>query len=65
MKWMFRSVSAWCTAQRMMLGQMLVHEKSNEIESIPQLLKFLELEGAVVTTDTMGCQKEIAHQIVE
>lgn len=65
MKSMLHSVSAWCNANRMVIGQMMVDEKSNEITAIPQLLKFLEIKGAIVTTDAMGCQKEIANQIIE
>jgi predicted transposase YbfD/YdcC len=65
MKKMLHSVSAWSATNRLMLGQLAVDEKSNEITAIPKLLQFLELEGAVVTTDAMGCQKEIADQIVE
>ncbi len=47
-----------------MLGQTRVDEKSNEIVAIPKLLAMLSLEGAIVTIDAMGCQKEIAKQIV-
>ncbi len=65
MKKMLHSVSAWSTTNRLMLGQLAIDEKSNEITAIPKLLKFLELEGAVVTTDAMGCQKEIADGVIE
>lgn len=65
MKKMLHSVSAWSTTNRLMLGQLAVDEKSNEITAIPKLLKFLELEGAVVTMDAMGCQKEIVDQVIE
>lgn len=65
MKKMLHSVSAWSTTNRMMLGQLAVDEKSNEITAIPKLLNFLELDGAIVTTDAMGCQKEIADQIIQ
>jgi predicted transposase YbfD/YdcC len=47
-----------------MLGQQAVDEKSNEITAIPELLKSLQLNGAIVTIDAMGCQKDIAEQIV-
>jgi predicted transposase YbfD/YdcC len=57
-------VSAWATAQRLSLGQVAVAEKSNEITAIPELLELLDLHGALVTVDAMGCQKEIAAQIV-
>ncbi len=58
-------VSAWATENRLVLGQQKVDSKSNEITAIPQLLKLLEIEGCVVTIDAMGCQKQIARQIVE
>jgi predicted transposase YbfD/YdcC len=58
-------VSAWANAHRLVLGQLKVDDKSNEITAIPQLLRMLELEGAIVTIDAMGCQKEIAKTITE
>jgi predicted transposase YbfD/YdcC len=58
-------VSAWATANRLVLGQQQVDEKSNEITAIPGLLRLLELEGCIVTIDAMGCQKAIARTIVE
>lgn len=58
-------VSAWVTAQSVVLGQVCCEEKSNEITAIPELLKILDIEGCVVTIDAMGCQKEIVKQIVE
>jgi predicted transposase YbfD/YdcC len=58
-------VSAWATANRLVLGQQQVDEKSNEITAIPALLRLLELEGCIVTIDAMGCQKAIARTIVE
>ena len=58
-------VSAWATANKLSLGQVVVDEKSNEITAIPELLQLLELSGALVTIDAMGCQKEIAEQIRE
>lgn len=57
-------VSAWATRQGMLLGQVAVDEKSNEITAIPRLLAMLELHGAIISIDAMGCQKEIAQQIV-
>ena len=57
-------VSAWATQQNLTLGQVAVERKSNEITAIPALLKLLELKGALVTIDAMGCQKAIARQIV-
>jgi predicted transposase YbfD/YdcC len=57
-------VSAWATAQHLSLGQVAVDAKSNEITAIPALLELLELGGALVTIDAMGCQKAIAQKIV-
>jgi predicted transposase YbfD/YdcC len=56
-------VHAWATANHLLLGQVAVDEKSNEITAIPKLLKLLEVSGAIVTIDAMGCQKEIARTI--
>ena len=64
-KKMLHSVSAWSVANNVMLGQQAVDEKSNEITAIPLLLKTLQLKGAIITIDAMGCQKEIAKQIHE
>ena len=58
-------VSAWATANHISLGQVVVDAKSNEITAIPKLLEMLELSGALVTIDAMGCQTEIAREIVE
>lgn len=57
-------VSAWATANHLVLGQRKVDEKSNEITAIPELLELLVLNGCIVTIDAMGCQTEIAEQIV-
>ena len=57
-------VSAWASANHLLLGQCAVDEKSNEITAIPELLKLLDLRGALVTIDAMGCQKKIAADIV-
>jgi predicted transposase YbfD/YdcC len=57
-------VSAWASRLGLTLGQVAVAEKSNEITAIPCVLRMLELKGAIVTIDAMGCQKEIAQQIV-
>ena len=57
-------VSAWATQAQLTLGQVAVDKKSNEITAVPQLLDVLDLKGALVTLDAMGCQKEIAQQIV-
>jgi len=58
-------VSAWATEQHLSLGQVATAEKSNEITAIPELLELLELHGAIVTMDAMGCQKAIASKIIE
>ncbi len=58
------TVTAWGTANGVALGQVTVMDKSNEITAIPELLYLLELSGCLVTIDAMGCQKEIASQIV-
>jgi predicted transposase YbfD/YdcC len=57
------TVSAWAAESGLTLGQLAVDGKSNEITAIPKLLQFLDLEGALVTIDAMGCQKDIARQI--
>jgi predicted transposase YbfD/YdcC len=56
-------VSAWVGANSLTLGQVAVEDKSNEITAIPKLLKLLELQGALVSIDAMGCQKDIAQAI--
>jgi len=58
-------VSAWASANRLVLGQRAVDEKSNEITAIPALLDLLLLKGCIVTIDAMGCQTEIAAQIID
>ena len=58
-------VSAWATANRVVLGQVATDAKSNEIAAIPQWLALLRLHGGIVTIDAMGCQTKIAEQIIE
>lgn len=58
-------VSAWASQAGLVLGQVKVDDKSNEITAIPELLRALELTGCIVTIDAMGCQKEIAAQIAD
>jgi predicted transposase YbfD/YdcC len=58
-------VSAWATANRLVLGQVKVDEKSNEITAIPQLLEALGVSGCIVTIDAIGCQTEIAEKIID
>ena len=57
-------VSAWSSANGVVLGQLKTEEKSNEITAIPQLLGMLDIKGCIVTIDAMGCQREIAKKIV-
>jgi len=58
-------VSAFAARQRLVLGQVKVAEKSNEIVAIPKLLDMLAIEGAIVTIDAMGCQRDIAQKIID
>lgn len=58
-------VSAFAARQRLVLGQVKVAEKSNEIAAIPKLLNMLAIEGAIVTIDAMGCQRDIAQKILD
>lgn len=62
---MIHLVSAFVSANRMVFGQLAVADKSNEITAIPKLLELLDVRGATVTIDAMGCQKNIAQQIVD
>jgi predicted transposase YbfD/YdcC len=58
-------VSAWASGNRLVLGQVKVADKSNEITAIPALLQVLALKGCIVTIDAMGCQTAIAAQIIQ
>ena len=58
-------VSAWAASNSLVLGQIEVPDKTNEITAVPKLLRALELSGCIVTLDAMGCQKEIAQEIKE
>ena len=58
-------VSAWAEGNGLVLGQLKVEDRSNEITAVPQLLRVLELSGCIVTVDAMGCQKKIAREMVE
>jgi len=58
-------VSAWAERNRLVLGQWKVADKSNEITAVPELLRVLALRGCIVTLDAMGCQKQIAREIIE
>jgi len=58
-------VSAWAESNGLVLGQLKVADKSNEITAVPELLRVLELSGCIVTIDAMGCQRKIAREIIE
>jgi predicted transposase YbfD/YdcC len=58
-------VSVWATEMHLSLGQVAVDEGSNEITAIPKLLELLDLKGALVTIDAIGCQTDIAKQIID
>ncbi len=58
-------VSAWASQNRLVLGQVKVDDKSNEVTAIPELLRVLALQGCIVTLDAMGCQTDIAAQIID
>lgn len=64
MKSALHLICAWSVAQHLVLGQQATDAKSNEITAIPELLRLLELQGAIITIDALGCQKEIAAQII-
>ena len=59
------SVSVWASEYGLSLGQVACDEKSNEITAIPELLRLVDIKGAIITIDAMGTQKAIAEQIVE
>ena len=58
-------MSVWAVSQKLSIGCVAVDKKSNEITAIPEVLRLVALAGAIVTIDAMGCQTEIAEQIVE
>ena len=60
-----RMVSAWASANRLVLGQVKVDDESNEITAIPELLRVLQIRGYIVTIDAIGCQERIAKTITE
>jgi predicted transposase YbfD/YdcC len=59
------TVSAWSCQHQLVLGQTAVDSKTNEITAIPELLAMLDIENSIITLDAMGCQKEIAKQIIK
>jgi predicted transposase YbfD/YdcC len=65
MKSALHAVTAWSVENHVVLAQQSCDKKSNEITAIPQLIKLLELQDAIVTIDAMGCQREIAKEIVD
>ncbi len=56
---------AWSVGQRLLLGQLAVDEKSNEITAVPKLLELLSLKGCIVTADALNCQRAIAAKVIE
>jgi len=58
-------VNVWAASNRLVLAQLAVTDKSNEITAVPQLLRALELTGCIVTVDALNCQKNIAKEISE
>jgi predicted transposase YbfD/YdcC len=58
-------VSAWASENGLALGQVRVEDKTNEIKAIPKLLEMIDVKGRVITTDAMGCQKDIVKRIVD
>ena len=58
-------ISAWSSANGLVFGQLATEAKSNEITAIPRLLDLLDVRGAVVRIDAMGCQKEIARKVID
>jgi predicted transposase YbfD/YdcC len=59
------AVSAWSCPHQLVLGQVAVDDKSNEITAIPELLNLLDIENSIITLAAMGCQKEIAQQMIQ
>lgn len=58
-------LSAWATENQLVLGQLRVDEKTNEITALPELLAALDVSGCIVTVDALGCQTEVAHTVLE
>lgn len=57
-------VSAWLSEQKMVLGQIAVPEKTNEITAVPELIKMLDIGGCIITADAMSCQKSIVAEVI-
>ncbi len=64
-KGVLHMVSAWAVEAGIAIGQVKTNEKSNEINAIPSLLDMLDISGAIITIDAMGCQKKIASKIID
>jgi predicted transposase YbfD/YdcC len=58
-------VSAWASENGLALGQVRVDEKSNEITAIPRLLEMIDVKGRIITTDAMGCQRDVAKRVID
>jgi predicted transposase YbfD/YdcC len=58
-------VNAWSALNRVVLGQYKVLDKSNEVKALPKLLSLLQVEGCIISIDAMGCQREMAKEIIE
>jgi predicted transposase YbfD/YdcC len=58
-------VSAWCVEENLVLGQVAVDQKSNEITAVPKVLEMLDIKGATITVDALNTQKTIAQQIIK
>jgi predicted transposase YbfD/YdcC len=58
-------IHAWCADQRLLLGQLAIEDKSNEITAVPKLLELLTLKGCIVTADALNCQRAIAAKVIE
>jgi predicted transposase YbfD/YdcC len=63
-KYAIHLVSAWCSDNQLMLGQIRTASKSNEIKAVQQLLDLIDVEGGIITIDAMGCQRDIATKII-
>jgi predicted transposase YbfD/YdcC len=59
------TLNAWSVENRLVLGQLAVEEKSNEITAVPQLMDMLDLQGCIITTDALNCQKTVAKKAIE
>ena len=60
----YHVVSAFAAENRLVLGEICIAEKSNEIKAVPELLDMIDVSGAIVTADAMSCQKAVAAKIV-